>query len=667
MKTSLILRATLALAGTLAVLVGYFWVHKPIDIFFVLTFGGVLIDALTAGILIVMGSVIGRRVLARFELSPLSTAERIALYGAVGMGVLAWPVLIMGMMGVLRPLTLWLLLVALMVLLWRDMLLVVRSLIEAGRRTWPQDAGWLRVLAGFVLLAIGLAGLRALAPPYSWDALMYHLVGPQHTLAEGRILAAPDNFYLGFPQSVEMIYTFAIGLFGRDSAAAPIHLAFGLFAMLSSAGLARRYAGELAGYLCAVILMSAFSLWLLAGQPYVDLAVMAYGACVLSLFSLWREDSARKWLILASICAGFAASVKYPAGNLFIALSAAVVLTSPRRALANVLLMGAIGGLVLSPWLLRGMLLYGNSVYPFVFEGLNWSPYRTFLFSGRGHGLLDTPYAWHLPILPLAAAIFGVDKADLYSFSAGPWLLTAPLLLVPVWGLVEARARKLAGSVLMLIAPLLLYWMIVAAFTEPGIQTRLMTAVLPAFAVIGAVALAALERWPRRPLDVRFVMRGLFGFTLVLATIDMVRETVRLDVMGVLMGSTSRSDYLFAKDEVYFNAMRRLQELPAGTQVRLMWEPRGYYCPEQITCIADVLSDHWSWPVVRGETAEQIMTLWRDSGDDYVLVRQLGYQFYLDDDRFAADIAGFRDAIGTYLEPVWTDGADAYTLYTWKP
>ncbi|MFN8450793.1 MAG: hypothetical protein U0521_19975 [Anaerolineae bacterium] len=63
---------------------------------------------------------------------------------------------------------------------------------------------------------------------------------------------------------------------------------------------------------------------------------------------------------------------------------------------------------------------------------------------------------------------------------------------------------------------------------------------------------------------------------------------------------------MYANSGAYYDA---LQHLPPDGQVRLMWEPRGFYCPPSTTCIADLLFDNWKLPMLNdGLTPDQVFS-----------------------------------------------------------
>ncbi|MCS7071486.1 MAG: hypothetical protein NZM00_08280, partial [Anaerolinea sp.] len=67
---------------------------------------------------------------------------------------------------------------------------------------------------------------------------------------------------------------------------------------------------------------------------------------------------------------------------------------------------------------------YGNPIYPLIFHGLEWDAGRAALFTFNERSLLRSGEWWQIPILPVAATVFGRDLTDGYGFTAGMWLLT---------------------------------------------------------------------------------------------------------------------------------------------------------------------------------------------------------------------------------------------------
>ncbi|MBK8022819.1 MAG: hypothetical protein IPK19_15640 [Chloroflexi bacterium] len=74
---------------------------------------------------------------------------------------------------------------------------------------------------------------------------------------------------------------------------------------------------------------------------------------------------------------------------------------------------------------------------------------------------------------------------------------------------------------------------------------------------------------------VGFIVRAIFVGTLVLTFFDAAGTLIRDRAAAYLFGEIALDEYLYENTGAYANAM---VSLPAGSQVRLMYEPRSLYC-----------------------------------------------------------------------------------------
>jgi hypothetical protein len=650
-----LLRAAALLLGLALLFVGYYWVHKPLtDLGFVRA-GGILLDLATAALLFVLCGGIGQALLARaagrLPLTALSPLERAALAGGVGLCLAST----------------WALLAGHSTLAW------ARTLLGAARTALPRTP-FEALLVGIAVLLLGLAAIHAAAPRYEWDSLVYHLTVPQTALREGRLLADANNFYAGFPKLVEMLYGIAMSAFGRATAAAPVHYGFGLLGLLAAAGLAHRVSGaRAAGLLAAALLLGSYNLWELLGWTYVDLAATLYVllAFILVVAAFAPDAPASQPLLaLAGACIGAGVGAKYTAGLFAIALVVCVGAAAWRRgggrgALLGMALLTGAALLAYAPWALHGLLLYGNPIYPYVFGGLAWSEARMAAFNHTGLGLLASGNGWMVLAAPITATVFGTDNGTTYQFTLGPLLLTTPLALPLVWGVLHPAERRFAawgGAVLALIYAL---WGPLALTQGIGAQPRLVLGILPLSAALGGLFLAGLLRLPEKPVHIAFLFKAAVAFALLLAGVEVMNKAVFLRLPEYATGQIAEQEWLFNRLVTHPDVLADLGALPAGSQVRMLWEPRGFYCPAHITCVADVLYDYWQGPLEAGRAPAEVLAAWRAAGDQYVLYFRLGEQIFIGPAYQPQPDETFAAAGAPLLQPVWTTPDDRYTLYTW--
>lgn len=669
---SLMVRAAALLLAAFLVFTFYAWVHvdRTADVTAFIRLGGALIDALTAFAITAAAGGIGRWLLLRLDrrlplaLDGLARAERVALEAGLGLGLIALVTLGAGLAGLFVPRGLLALLAVFAVLTRRALIGWVRDARAVVGAIRPHGH-WEGLCALLAAAALTFALATAAAPPVHWDALTYHLVGIQRAAETGRISAQADNFYLGFPENVEMIFGLAVGLFGRFTAAAFVHYGFGLIGVLATAGVAARYLGRRGAWTTLGLLFSAFNFGLLFGWPYVDLGAFAYGALLLVAASRWRDTGGRGWLLIMGVTVGLALGVKYTAGVIGASALLVALLWRPRQIVANGLIVALAAAVVFLPWAIKGLTLYGNPIYPLIFNGLEWDAGRAALFSFNERSLVRSGDWWQIPILPLAATVFGRDLTDGYGFTAGMWLLTLWIALPLVTFTLDDRARALGRLAVALLLPVIAAWGVLSAYSVVGQQTRLMLVALSFCAVGGAVVLHGLARFPVKPINLNWMIRILFAVSAALTLLTLTRESLRDEAAPYLVGLTDEAGYRYANLGAYAPMIERLAEFPPGTQVRFLFEPRAFDCPAHITCIGDLLFDQWSRPQAAGVSLAEMLAAYRAAGDDYWLVFETGYAAYMNVSQRVAIDATLPDALEGNFVPVWTDEFH-YTIYTWR-
>lgn len=666
--TSLI-RAMVVLLAAALLLVGYYWVHKPADGATLLRYAGYMLDVAVTTALIGIGAGVGRAITSLFflrtKLAPgIHRAERMALDGGVGLAVLAFGGLALGLVGLFQQIVLIAALVILAILFRKpirnwlaDGIVMARSI----RFTSP-FTGFLIIIT---LLLLGLAFVGALTPPYAWDGMSYHLIEPLHLLETGRITASDTNFYLGFPKAVETLFATVMSITGRDTGTALVHYGIGILALLAVAGCARRFANAQAGWLAMVLLLGSYNTWLLFGWQYVDLAIVLFATLAFITALRWHESGMSRWLILLGVLCGLGFGVKYSFGSLMLAMAIFIVVRQPRRLIPNMLMFGLAAAIAYAPWALRGLLLYGNPIYPYLLGGLSWNPERTNAFNQVGLSMKALNQLGELPFLPFTATILGFNYGPTYSYTLGPFLLTLPFLFLATWGRLPDTLKRLAINSAIILLPIYVYWAISMAFMGIATQTRLVIVILPISAILGAVALQSLDLLTEKPVNLGFLIRALIVFTTLFSVIDMISHVAKTRTFEVVLGTVSKEEFLFGQLSTFPAVMQQLDELPEDSQIRFLFELRSYYCPEDVTCLADSLLDFWGNARRSGMTSGEIFEAWRDNSDDYVLLFNNGYeatQLFSLTPEYDQEVVVELEA---HMTPVWTSDGGFYTLYTW--
>jgi len=618
-----------------AVVAVYYVAHKPFTVSNLLALGQALAGLGGAMLVTALGAGIGLLLLQRLDLAPL---ERLIWGAAVGLGVVSLAGLVLGAVGLLRPWLLWLLVVAGLAATARPLWRALRA--AWANPTWQPQGRFEKLLAGYcgVMLVVALAW--ALAPPTAWDGLVYHLAGPKLYLATGRVSHPLDLPYLGFPQLAEMLFAWGMGLAG-ERAAAPIHWFYGLLAVLGLAVAGRRRLGGATGWLAGAVLLSAPSIVLLAGWPYVDLVLLVYATLAFLSLARFYESGpqSRAWLVLSGVFAGLALSTKYTALALLPALTAALFVAQIRHspfairhlrfAICDLLLLCGVALAAWSPWLARNLLLAGNPTYPFFFGGVYWDEWRTWWYGRPGTGLAYTA-PWKLLTAPWDATMWGVEGAAGYSAAIGPLFLAFLPALFLAWRRWSSAQRQWLGSALACCGVLYGFWLWGVARTALLVQTRLLFPAFGLLALIVGAAVEGLRALSRRSLDLVWVMRAAIVGVLALTLVGVLLSTVQEWPSGVLLGFESREDFLARRLGWYYATVEYMnRELAPDAVVLFLWEPRSYYCA--VDCWPDALLDRWLRVTrLHGYDAAAIAAAWRGEGVTCVLLYQAGLEHVLE-------------------------------------
>ena len=438
----------------------------------------------------------------------------------LGLGILSLATLVFGVVGLITPLTTWLL------ILLGSTLAIVRVTGIVKRRTQTSALRepvqlmsylWLALipLASMVLISAFVPpGILWGDEPHGYDVLEYHLQLPREWYEAHRITTNTHNVFSYMPLAVETHYLLAMEMRGGPWAgmylAQLMHVAFCAMTAFAVYAIARAQDSP-AAVLAGVAIAATPWLALLGPVAYNEGGLLLYGTLAIgwALRGL-RNDSPIRSLALAGVFAGFACGVKLTTvPTLVIPIPlAALIVSAWHGRLANAPAKSVvIGSLVFilttaiaySPWLIRTAIATGNPVFPEAQSVL-----------GRAHFSGDQSERWHrahsrtAAQQPMTARLRAFVDQVLGEWRYGFILL--PLALVFSAGSASAdrlfirRARSEASNqspeaeppdasaivfLLLLLAGLTIFWL---AFTH--LQGRFFVLSIP----IAGLLLAHLQR-----------------------------------------------------------------------------------------------------------------------------------------------------------------------------
>jgi 4-amino-4-deoxy-L-arabinose transferase-like glycosyltransferase len=661
-----VLAAAIAVLWLFLVLGAYYATHKPFDVSFlraaVLGSGAEVLAWLAC---LVVAAGLGR-LLSRW-LPPTAPPERLAFSLALGLAAISFLTLALGLAGLLyRGLFIALLLAAL-VALWpqyRPLLADCWQVLRAGPGVGLSR--FEKALGLYLAFALLLTFLWTLAPPYTWDSLVYHLRYPELYVRNHGVIVPVDTLYAAYPGLLSMLFTAGL-LLGSAVIAKLFHLTYLLLTLLLLYLLAGRYFTRLTGWLAMAVLVSSYSILALSASAYVDTALMFHGLLVFYALTRRREGDGRRWSGFAGLVAGLAMGLKYTAFPIPLAAALLILLSGRTRkeAAADLLIFGLAAGLVAAPWYLKNWLLTGNPVYPYLFGGVGWDAFRSVWLDRAGSGLASRPL--RLLIAPLEMTVMGFEGGEGYSATIGPLFLATVPLLALTWRKMSPGERGFLWRAGLFCLVQYAFWLFGVARSALLMQSRLLFPIFPLLALLGAWGVERLRLLDRPAFSVSWLARVVVAVALSLEALSLGMLALADRPWDVVVGLETRSDYAARHVGTAYTAALDFvnEELPAGANVLFLWEPRSYGC--RAVCHPDAILDNFTFLVHGQGDAASIASRLRDRGISHVLLYQAGLDFLMQTDPFTdRDLEVLADFRQNYLRLV-EDLGGIYQIYELQP
>lgn len=463
---------------------------------------------------------------------PLDRGLRLAVHFLLGAGVLALLLTAVGLVGVLTP--------------WVAMG-VLGAMAGTGRWRgwrWPE---WSRSLppAAPLLLVLPVA----LAPPFFYDALIYHLGLPWQALLEQGLRPHPENFYATTPPLAQLVALPALAA-GLERVPALLHMASFLaggwaVAALASALGAPRWAAAMASaclpLLPLLLVVPAFP----AAEGWGIAGIAAAAAIAV------RRRVPAGGGVLVGALAGLAAAARAQV----VPLAAALVLLTLLRQRTWGRRLGTAASLLLAaaPWWLKNLVLLHAPLAP-----LGWSVGGQEALWQDGHATLAMastvaqacqlawssvwPEVWYLPALLLSSALLLLR----WGGRRQHWLLGVVTVALVAWAGLAAVPRYLGAAVALELAL--------------------------------AASLAGLRAG-------RFAFTAVVGATMVAGALGSIRLVARLGGVGLVVEEPAAVRARLVVNDP-FPAFAAAAGLPEEARVLFVGEPRGFGFPRRFVAFS---------------------------------------------------------------------------------
>lgn len=369
------------------------------------------------------------------------------------------------------PVFWWPLLMAIVVLDWRDILQSIREAATGIAIAAAQAPRW----SGFAALLLGLASTACWLPTLQYDDLTYHLALPSQLLAQGRYLPDPSHQMWSLAPWAGDVLHGIVTVMLQAHARGPLNALWLLLSAASLWSIATGLDATVRERWASVALLASFPpvVWMVAGMQ----TELPATAVMLALLAVTITPDRRWWLPAAILFSGLAALKSIHAFAAFPILVYGVIRHRKHMPMSAWPIAAMVMLLVAGSSYLMAWWYTGNPVLP-LFNNIFGSPYAPL------HEYRDLRWYTGLNVNLFWQMIFDTPR-HVEAFPGG--LGFAPLALAGMWllALVRGPGRGMA-------------WMLTAAVWLPLLPLQYARYAYPGLCALSLVLVLHSERMLRR-------------------------------------------------------------------------------------------------------------------------------------------------------------------------
>jgi hypothetical protein len=518
---------------------------------------------------------IGLKALQKLKLDGLDYHEQVLFGLPLGIGIIAYGILALGLLGALQP---WPILIWLIVLgvyshnEWGTFLDNILPALGRARLAWRDEGAEKKLL----LVAIGVILLltlgQSLSPPTDPDGLIHHLQEPKLFLEAGRFFASSDFVFANYPSTMESM--FLVGMaFGSDTYAKLFHLLTATLLVIATYALGRRLHGSGTGWKGVLVLLGMPIIPVWASLAYIDMGWALFEFLAVYAILIWHKHDSRNFLTLSGLMIGLALTSKYLAFEGAAALGLWLLWSSRHKGLRTTInsavLFGCVALLAASPWYIKNWAALGDPIYPYL------SGDSGTLIYNKPLGILD------YLLLPLSLYIHRELFVGVYGSIEFPSIFFPLVLLYPF-----TRRTKLWNGLAGLTLLRYAFWAVISHW-----RFRYLLPALPGLSLLASSVITDLAKRPIFRMWRGVLFRGLLaGMLLGTMTYSML-FFMEVQPWRVGLGFESKESFL-RREVPDYEAKEFIQSnLPPDARVLMPWNLRTYYCDDR--CVPDYLRRMW--------------------------------------------------------------------------
>jgi 4-amino-4-deoxy-L-arabinose transferase-like glycosyltransferase len=491
------------------------------------------------------------------------------------------------------------------------------------------------VLAGILIVEV----LLCLTPPVSRDALIHHLAIPKLWIRHGGFFETPWAPFSYFPMNIDLLYLVPL-VFGNDLVPALIHMLFGLGTGTLVYAYLKNQAGKAWGMLGLLVFVSTPMVMRLSITAYVDLGMIFFTTASVLSYLRWRDGRYENanWLLFSAACMGLAAGTKYNALISWLFLNGALCFLYARdtgeqvKAVRWAALFFLVALAVVSPWLVKNLVLKGNPIYPLMNDLFTFShggrEAAGFLAAGdadrggynlfRNRTLLYGEEAWQILLLPVRIFFEGRDHSPQHYDG-----VLSPLFALAIpFAFIGNRGGHRSFFFLFIV-----FVFLVSIFMA-DVRIRYILPILPFMTILAVTGIRNGTEWLQgRRNDALRLASGavLFAVALLLAVNLVYLGSRFADIrpLPYLLGEESRVEFLSRQVGSYPAIAFINRTLPDDAVVYLLFlSGRGYYLDREYVHHVGLEAAIVRGMVRSSADAATLAAFLRSLGGTHLLVRE---------------------------------------------
>ncbi len=567
------------------------------------------LDILSVGLLVWIGAGVGRLVLFHTKMLPDEPIDALLFSIAVGLGVIGYLLLLMGLTGALYKFSVFFLFLFFIGLAGHQSRYISSLIRGTIKILFPPAENFGFLFFCLILFSLGAIFLLifAMAPPVDWDSLMYHLQIPVAVIRENRIFLPADNMHAAFIGLAHMLYIPILAI-GSIPGPALLSSFVALMLGLSVYAMANRFFDRNTAYISLPMLWGTSTILLVAITPRVDVTLcfyllLAHYGLLTALYS--SSKSRYKYFYLSAVFLGLSFGIKY--GGLIYAvclspLAAYVAFKNAHGLLDSskkIFIFGFTILILVLPWLAKNWLLFEAPLYPFFDKSGRYAhrapPWVVSLYGSerlaatsgiKGFVKIGSGRA------PLNLRDYFLNPAKITGEGEGRYQYSNLLFLLLPIGVFSVKKMRLAWLVL----PALLYvGIIYLQFPRTNIR-YLLPAIAPFTVATGFITSRIYQRLKPRKTSIIFAILSItVSLALTVRVVFCYFDDTRVAQHAI--GLISSADCM---KKYRIGGIRNLKlmvdyvnkSLPANSVILMLFEARGFYFHPRV--IQDIMNSNWS-------------------------------------------------------------------------